>query len=307
MIKRTVEISREPAHLSVRNDQLVLKRNGDAVGQIPCEDVGVVLVDQPQTTYTHSALTRLADCGATVVLCGRDHLPVALVLPLADHSEVVWRINEQLAVKRPLKKQLWRQIVRAKIRGQAKNLAEGTAARKRLVQLAREVKSGDPKNAEAQAARIYWAQWLPGEEFRRDRDLPGVNAMLNYGYAVARAAVARALVAAGLLPAIGLHHCNRSNAFCLADDLVEPLRPMVDHRVRDMRQQGLEELTQQTKAELLRLLTDRVQVGDETGPLMVNLHRMVASLVKCFQGKTKRLEILKPVSEPDCENAKREN
>ncbi len=297
MIKRTVEISREPTHLSVRTDQLVLRRNGDAVGQIPCEDIGVLLVDHPQTTYTHAALARLADCGATVVLCGSDHLPNALVLPLADHSRVVWRINEQLSASRPLKKQLWQQIVRAKIRGQAENLEIGSPPRRRLAHLAREVKSGDPKNAEAQAAWVFWAHWLGGEEFRRDRDAPGLNAFLNYGYAVMRAAVARAVVAAGLLPALGLHHRNRSNAFCLADDLVEPLRPMVDRRVREMHLQGYDELTQDAKARLLELLADRVRMRDESGPLMVNIHRMVASLVSCYQGEAKRLQIPRGILE----------
>ena len=297
MIKRTIEISREPAHLAVRLGQLVLKRDGEVVGQIPCEDVGVVLVDHPQTTYTHTALAQLAECDATVVLCGRNHLPVAVVLPLADHSQIVWRLDEQLSAKRPLKKQLWRQIVRAKIRRQADNLVAESPPRRRLLQLAREVKSGDPKNVEAQAARVYWGHWLAEEEFRRNPDLPGLNAFLNYGYAVMRAAVARALVAAGLLPALGLHHRNRSNAFCLADDLVEPLRPMVDDRVRNMREQGYEELTQEAKAELLQLLADRVRVGKETGPLMVSIHRMVASLTRCYRGEAKRLEIPRPSAE----------
>ncbi len=297
MIKRTIEISQEPIHLCVRLNQLVLKRGGEVVGRIPCEDIGLVLVDHPQTTYTHAALTKLAECGTTVDLCGHDHLPAALLIPLADHSQVVWRLHEQLAVKQPLKKQLWRQVVREKIRGQAGNLETGSAARRRLEQLAREVKSGDTKNAEAQAARIYWSHWLAEEEFRRNPDLPGLNAFLNYGYAVMRAAVARALVGAGLLPALGLHHHNRSNAFCLADDLMEPLRPMVDDRVRDMRDQGYEDLHQEAKAELLRLLADPVRMGKETGPLMVNLHRMVASLVKCHQGKAKRLEIPRSLPE----------
>jgi len=250
-----------------------------------------VLVDHPQTTYTHAALARLADCGAAVVLCGRNHLPAAIVLPLADHSQVVWRIREQLSAKRPLKKQLWRQIVRAKIRGQAENLPEATAARNKLLALVHQVKSGDPANVEARAARLYWAHWLAEEEFRRNPDLPGTNAMLNYGYAVVRAAVARALVAAGLLPALGIHHSNRSNAFCLADDLMEPLRPLVDDRVRDLRERGCDELTPEAKVGLLQLLAERVRMGCDTGPLMVNLHRMTASLVKCFRGESKRLEI----------------
>ena len=295
MIKRIVEISRESAHLSSRLNQLVLKRDGQVVGQIPGEDIGVVLVDHPGVTYTHAALSLLADSNAAVILCGRDHLPNAIVLPMSDHTQVVWRIGFQLAVKRPLKKQLWRQLVRAKIRAQAENLPSGESSRAKLLALAAGVKSGDPTNVEAQAARIYWQHWTAEEEFRRDSDLPGTNAFLNYGYAVVRAAVARAIVAAGLLPALGIHHRNRSNAFCLADDLVEPLRPLVDDRVRGLRQTGYDELNQEAKAELLNLLVEEVRVAKETGPLMVNIHRMVASLVQCYQGKSKRLTIPRAV------------
>lgn len=321
MIKRTLEISREPAHLSVRDEQLVLKRDGQTVGQVPCEDIGVVLVDHPQTTYTHGALAKLAESDAAVVICGRDHLPAAILLPMADHSQVVWRLDAQLGVSRPLRKQLWRQLVVAKVQAQARNLSEELPAHRKLLALAREVRSGDPTNIEAQAARVYWNNWLGSvpnsasqgsvpnscsEElgtdplaphdplagiFRRDPDLPGLNSFLNYGYAVLRAAVARAIVAAGLLPSVGLHHCNRGNAFCLADDLMEPLRPLVDDRVRELHRQGYEELNQPAKAAILELLAERVRFGDEVGPLMVELHRYVASLVRCYTGEAKELEI----------------
>lgn len=297
VIKRTLEISREPAHLSVRNEQLVLKRDGQTIGKVPCEDIGVVLVDHPQTTYTHGALAKLAESDAAVVICGRDHLPAAILLPMADHSQVVWRLDAQLGISRPLRKQLWRQLVVAKIEAQARNLSPHLPALRKLLALAREVRSGDPTNIEAQAARVYWGNWLSpmAEEetpaFRRDPDLPGLNSFLNYGYAVLRAAIARAIVAAGLLPSVGLHHRNRSNAFCLADDLIEPLRPLVDDRVRELHRQGYEELNQPAKAALLEILSDRVRFGDEVGPLMVELHRYVASLVRCFQGNAKELEI----------------
>lgn len=300
MIKRTLEISREPAHLSVRNEQLVLKRDGETVGTVPCEDIGVVLVDHPQTTYTHGALAKLAESDAAVVICGRDHLPAAVLLPMADHSQVVWRLNAQLGVSRPLQKQLWRQIVVAKVRAQAANLPVELAAHRKLLALAREVRSGDPSNIEAQAARVYWANWLgplAAEEsaaFRRDPELPGLNSFLNYGYAVLRAAVARAIVAAGLLPSLGIHHRNRANAFCLADDLVEPLRPLVDDRVRELSRQGYEELNQPAKAALLEILAERVAIGngeENVGPLMVQLHRYVASLVRCFAGDERELQI----------------
>ena len=224
------------------------------------------------------------------MICARNHLPAGLLLPLGEHTEVVWRIHDQLAAKKPLKKQLWRQLVQVKIRAQAANLAADSPVRRKLLILAREVRSGDPANVEAQAARVYW-QALFGEAFRRNPDGDGANSLLNYGYAVLRAAVARAIVGAGLLPALGLHHANRGNAFCLADDLIEPLRPLVDARVRALAASDCVELNPKTKAVLLEILTAEVRVAEQTGPLLVALHRMVASLVHCYQGAAKRLEI----------------
>jgi CRISP-associated protein Cas1 len=289
MIKRTIEISREAAHVTVRLDQLTLERKGETVGSIPCEDVGVLVVDYPGTTYTHAALARLASAEAVVVICGRDHLPVGLLLPLADHTQVVWRLRDQLSISKPLCKRLWQQIVQQKIRAQAGNLSLGPA-RTRLLALARAVRSGDPQNAEAQASKVYWSAFFEGIAFRRDRDGGGPNPLLNYGYAVLRAAIARAIVAAGLLPSLGLHHANRSNAFCLADDLIEPLRPIMDRRVKKLVDGGAVELSQPTKAALLEVLASEVRIGDETGPLMVNLHRMVASLVRCYSGQARRID-----------------
>jgi CRISPR-associated protein Cas1 len=289
MIKRTIEISRESAHVTVRLDQLTLERNGEVVGSIPCEDIGLLMVDHPGTTYTHAALTRLAGADAAVVVCGRDHLPVGMLLPFADHTQVVWRVRDQLAVSRPLCKQLWKQIVQAKIRAQAANLSAGPP-RTRLLELARTVRSGDPLNAEAQAARVYWSAFFEGIAFRRSRYGAGPNPLLNYGYAVLRAAIARAIVAAGLLPALGLKHSNRSNAFCLADDLIEPLRPLVDRRAKELLDQGATELTQRVKAALLDILTWEVAICGQAGPLMVALHRMVASLVACYGGEAKLLD-----------------
>jgi CRISPR-associated protein Cas1 len=291
VIKHTVEISSQPAHVTVRRRQLVLQRGGETVGSIPCEDIGVVLVDHPATTYSHAALTALAASDAALIVCGADHLPSAILLPLVEHTQVVWRINDQIEVSRPLRKQLWKQIVQAKVRAQAENLAAGSAARAKLLDLARSVRSGDPMNIEAQAARVYWQAWRPDEAFRRDPAGRGLNALLNYGYAVVRAAVARALVAAGLLPALGIHHANRSNAFCLADDLMEPLRPLVDDRARDLFVQGYDSVTPEAKARLLELLAAPVLHADQKGPLMVQLHRTAASLVRCYRGESKTLEM----------------
>lgn len=294
MIKRTIEISREPLHLAVKLDQLQLWRSAPESGlvaSIPCEDIGLVVVDNAGATYSHDALARLIHFGAVVVLCNDKHLPSGLLLPLSDHTEVVWRLNEQIALRKPVCKQLWKQIVIAKIRAQAINLPEDSPARRRLLMLAHEVKSGDLTNVEAQAAKLYWSAWLcPETPFHRDPDCSqGINAMLNYGYAVVRAAVARALVSAGLHPALGLHHCNRGNALCLADDMLEPLRPLVERAVRTLSRVGQTVLDPASKRELLSLMTATVRVGDQTGPLMVGLHRTMASLVRCIQGQERRL------------------
>lgn len=303
MIKRTIEISREPAHLAVQRKQLIIKRDGDVVGSIPCEDLGVVVVDNLQTTYTHACLAALAESDAALVVCGRDHLPSAVLLPLSDHSQVVWRVNDQIAVKKPVHKRLWKQLIQAKIRAQADNLAVGSSAYKKLLAYAKDVKSGDPTNREAQAARVYWANWLiqpDGEisdvEFRRVRDGESPNSLLNYGYAIVRAAIARSLVSSGLLPSLGIKHSHRSNAFCLADDLIEPLRPLVDARVRELYWDGQTELDQPTKAMLLELLAAPVTTSGRQGPLMVALHSMTASLAKCYEGTADELEIPVPAT-----------
>ncbi|QDU73501.1 CRISPR-associated endonuclease Cas1 [Bremerella volcania] len=294
MIKRTVEISRESFHLGLRHKQLTLKREGDIVHTIPCEEIGMVVVDHPGTTYTHAALRHLAESDAAVVICGENHLPAAILLPLADHSQVVWRLNEQIEASKPLCKRLWQQIIRAKIDAQASILPKHCPGRRKLKALVPEVKSGDASNVEARAAKIYWQFWYPEVEFRRDPDSNGINSLLNYGYAIARAAIARAIVSAGLTPALGLHHRNRSNPFCLADDLIEPFRPMVDERVRELHRQGYESLTQECKGELLKLLSRQTTIVGESGPFMVHLHRMLGSLVRCLRKEQTTLEIPVP-------------
>jgi len=317
VIKRTIEISQRPVHLTVKAQQLLIQdREGDRaiLASAPCEDIGILLVEHCGTTYTHAALTALLSHDAAVVFCGRDHLPAGLLLPIGEHTQVVWRLHSQLAASKPLKKRLWRQIVQTKIRAQAANLLDGSLVRSRLLGMARRVRSGDPDNLEAQAARAYWAAWRdtlctadahglipcgadcgtgvsPVKSFHRDPDGPAPNNLLNYGYAVMRAAVARAIVSAGLLPTLGLKHVSRSNAFCLADDLVEPLRPMVDATVRELVRAGQTELDPATKRGLLELLTAEVTTGDQSGPLMVALHAMIASFVRCLEGDGKELDI----------------
>lgn len=315
MIRRTVEISRQPCHLAVRDGQLlVLSRTEppralpahpeNLAGRLPLEDLGVLMVDQRDTTYTHSVLVELAQHGGALVVCGPDHLPCGMFLPWSSNTELLGRLDAQLSASRPRRKRLWASLVAAKVRAQARNLDHAPDKRSHLLALARRVRSGDPTNVEAQAARAYWPAIfddLPTltPPFRRrpgDRAAPPPNNLLDYGYAVLRAAVARAIVSAGLLPALGLQHRQRSNPFCLADDLVEPLRPMVDARARALALQGRLCLDQPTKAELLTVLTATVRAAEVLGPLEVALTRYVASLVRALTGEAQRLDI--PVETP---------
>lgn len=319
VIKRTLEISREPSglHLATRDEQLLLLRRDPAevarrlpaqppnlAGQVPCEDIGVIMVDSRETTYSHTALCKLAEHGAAVVLCGHDHLPIGMFLPIATNSHLLTRLDAQLTASKPTLKRLWSSVVAAKVRAQAAALPSTAPnlpdTRLRLRQLARSIRSGDPDNVEATAAQFYWPlifgrSTFIQHPFRReagDRSAPAPNNLLDYGYAALRAAVARALVSAGLLPALGIKHRGRSNPFCLADDLMEPLRPMVDRRVRYLTERGDLTLDQSTKAEILQVLTDTTQHPDGTsGPLLVAMTRYVASFVRVLTGESEHLDI----------------
>jgi len=293
MIKQVVEISSAGTYLSVRYGQLVLKRDGSVVGRVPCEDVGVLLVDHRGVTYTHSVFTELLRYGAAVVVCGADHHPAGMFLPLEGHSLQSERFRQQAEVAKPVKKQLWKQIVRAKILHQAKVLGPDSEAYRALLLLGRKVRSGDPENIEAWASKKFWGEYLSAVSFRRAADGAPPNNMLNYGYMVMRAAVARALCSAGLLPALGIHHRNRYNAFCLADDMIEPFRGFVDAKVREICEgEGVvDELDQRIKARLLEVLYERVTIGGFRGPLMVGLHRTMASLQRCFAGEQRFLDL----------------
>lgn len=328
MIKRTVELSRSPSHLAVRDEQLLILRRTEPpkalsarpenlAGSIPCEDLGVLMVDERETTYSHSALVKLAEHGCALVVCGRDHHPAGMYLPISANTELLSRLDAQLSASKPTVKRLWAAIVSAKVQAQASALPPPIGdgpdrVRVRLLALARAVRSGDPENIEAQAAAMYWPEVFKRSTsvthpFRRragERENPAVlppNNLLDYGYAALRAAVARALVSAGLLPAIGIKHRGRSNPFCLADDLMEPLRPLVDVRVRWLAERGEMNLGQPVKAELLRVLTDEVRFGKGTdaidGPLLVQLSRYVASFVRVLTGEATGLIIPRAIGD----------
>lgn len=313
MIRRTVEISREPAHLATRDEQLLILRRDrepqrlparpdNLAGTVPMEDLGVLVVDERDTTYSHAALVKMAEHGAALVVCGRDHQPCGLYLPLSTNTQLLDRLDAQLSASRPTLKRLWQAIVIAKIRAQADNLGHDEAARTRLLALSRRVRSGDPDNLEATAAQRYWPSVFADiprltHPFRRrpgQRDAAPPNNLLDYGYAAMRAAVARAIISAGLLPALGIKHRRRDNPFCLADDLVEPLRPMIDWKVRSLCQKGQLGLDQPTKAELLLTLSAPVRIGDAVGPASVAIIRYIASFARVLAGEAEELDLPAP-------------
>ena len=293
MIKRIIEISQAKTYLSVKYGQLLIKQEGEQVSSIPCEDLGVLLVDHQGVTYTHSVFTELLQCGTAVVLCGGDHHPAGMLLPIESNSVQTERFRQQIEAKEPVKKRLWKQIVKAKIKHQAKLVGRDSDVYKTLMALRDRVRSGDPDNIEAQASRKFWPVYLQDITFHRDINGAPPNNMLNYGYMVMRAAVARALCSAGLLPSLGIHHRNRYNAFCLADDLLEPFRGFVESKVRDVYSDigPVDELEQSTKAKLLEVLYEEVSIGGFMGPLMVGLHRTMASLQRCFAGDQKKIDL----------------
>lgn len=294
MIRKTLEFSTPGTRLSVSHRQLVIARPDQPKVTRPIEDLGVVIVDDVRATYTQSVFLELLDAGATVLVSGRNHLPVGIMLPLDAHHVQTERHRAQVAAKEPVKKRVWQALIRAKIMQQAAVLTHFTGGHAGLAHMAGRVRSGDPDNLEARAAQRYWPR-LFGSVFRRDRDADGVNALLNYGYAVIRAAVARAIVAAGLIPTLGVHHRNRSNPFCLADDLFEPYRPYVDWRVKllvsDETSPPPDLSQKETRAALLSLFNETVQVDERRLPLLYAIQAGAASLCRALTGGDRSLAL----------------
>ncbi len=284
MIKRTVEISSGPIHLSIKHKQMLLKKNGET-NSIPVEDMGLLVLSNPAISYTHQLMYELLENNVAVLFCNRQHMPEGLLLPFEDNQLHQARLQIQAEVKKPLKKRLWQQVVREKISAQSSVLIQKHGKDDGLKLLMKKVKSGDPSNVEARAAKKYWKTLFMDSEFKRNYKLNDINALLNYGYAIIRAAVARSITAAGLHPSMGLHHHNQYNPYCLADDLMEPFRPLVDSVVYDqyLSNQSLEiEISKETKKPLLELLTTNMIVDDMKYPLLESLHIMASSLVGCY-------------------------
>jgi len=291
VIKRIIEISQARTYLSVKLGQLVVNQEG-VDKSIPCEDIGVVILNHPAITITNPALNTLLENGAVVLTCDRENMPSGIFMPLDSSHNMTEEVRYQVNAKEPLNNRLWKQIVKSKISHQAKVLSGNERAYGALKELGKQVKSGDRTNIEARAAKVYWKYFLGDEPFKRRRDGDSPNELLNYGYMIIRAAVARAICSAGLLSCVGIHHRNKYNGFCLADDLLEPFRGFAEQIVLDiwndssLKEQGL---SQQVRAKLLSVLFERIIVGDFTGPLLVALHRTCASLKRCYRGEHDKL------------------
>jgi CRISPR-associated protein Cas1 len=294
MLRKTLEFSTLGTRLSVAHRQLVIERPECPKATLPIEDIGVVIVDDVRATYTQAVFLELLAAGATVLVTGRDHLPAGMMLPLDAHHVQTERHRAQVEASEPVKKRIWQALVAAKIAQQAEVLAHFRGEHGGLAPMSKRVRSGDPDNLEAQAAQRYWPR-LFGTDFRRDRAADGANALLNYGYAVIRAAVARSIVAVGLIPSLGVFHSNRSNPFCLADDLLEPYRPYVDWRVRllvDEHDGVAPELDDRaTRAALLSLFNETVLVGDRRNPMLVAIQASAASLSRALTGGDRTLAL----------------
>lgn len=291
MIKRTLYFG-NPAYLKTSNNQLVVERKDEAPKSIPIEDVGLMILDHQQITISQALMAKLLANNVALITCNETHHPVGLLLTLDGHTLHSQRFQQQLDSSVPLKKQLWAQTVEAKIRNQAALLAERRIEHKYLLTLADTVKSGDTGNHEAKAAQYYWSRFFPDFlDFTRHRDGPPPNNLLNYGYAILRALVARALVGSGLLPVMGIHHRNQYNAYCLADDMMEPYRPYVDSVVYQLvRNHGrFLELTPGMKQQLLAIPALDVQIDGQTSPLMNAVTRTTSSLAKCFAGEQRKI------------------
>lgn len=309
MIKKTIYFG-NPAYLSLRQQQMVIKlpevetnesltdtfkRNAEVTK--PIEDIGIVVLDNRRITITQGLLEALLENNCAVITCDTRSLPVGMMLPLCGNTVQSERFRCQIDASIPLKKQLWQQTIKAKICNQAavlKSCCDMEA--KTMLRWADDVRSGDPDNIEGRAAAFYWKNIFNGIEgidsFTRDRKGVPPNNLLNYGYAILRAVVARALVSSGLLPTLGIHHHNRYNAYCLADDIMEPFRPYIDcfvHKI--VTEKGVEalELTKDTKAQLLSIPVMDVVIGGKRSPLMVGVSQTTASLFRCFNGEARKI------------------
>ncbi len=296
MLGRIVEVADDRRHLSMHRGFMVVQdTEGERkeLGQVPLDDIAAVIANAHGLSYTNNLLVALAERGAPFVLCAANHNTVGMLLPIEGNFEQSRRIDAQIAAGQPTHKRLWAAVVRAKLEQQAAALEAAGAPTAPLLALARKVKSGDPDNLEAQGARRYWGL-LFGDDFRRDQDGGGRNALLNYGYTVLRAATARAVIAAGLHPGIGLHHSHDNNAMRLVDDLMEPFRPVIDLKVWQLWRNQEREVTPESKRALVRTLYDDMQSDVGATPVTVCIQKLATSIAQIYLGQRDKPDLPLP-------------
>ena len=289
MIKRVLCFE-NPARLSLKLAQMVVELQ-DVTRTLPIEDIGVVILDHKQITITHALIDALLANNVAIVTSNDKHLPVGLMLPLDGNTLQSERFRAQIDASEPLKKQMWQQTIVAKILGQAHVLGTRLIKHNNMLKWAKDVRSGDPENMEARAAAFYWRNMFEKDAFIRDPQGLPPNNLLNYGYSIVRAMMARALVGAGLLPTLGIHHHSRYDAYCLADDIMEPYRPFVDMKVLEMWKNGgiTSDISSDQKRELLGITTMDVSISGHRSPMMLAIQTTAQSVQKCYSGEARKI------------------
>jgi len=293
MIKRTLYFG-NACYLRKKNDQLLIDFSEEEKESItiPIEDIGIIILDHFQITITHALMMALSENNTAIICCNNSHLPYSLLLPMHGHHAFTEKMESQIESSLPLRKNMWQQTVVAKIRNQAFLLNSIGEDPRRLMRMAEKVKSGDPENMEGQASAYYWDRiFVTTEKFIRNRYGAPPNNLLNYGYAVLRSVIARNLLASGLFLALGIHHHNKYNPYCLADDIMEPYRPFVDALILEIikEYEDIEEITTDIKKRLLSIPATDILIEKVRSPLMVGAQRTTASVAACFEGKTRKI------------------
>jgi len=293
MIKRTLYFS-NPCSLRKKDMQLVIcypEEEGKNDISVPLEDIGMVILDNPQITFTNALVMSLNENNTAVIICNSSHMPLGLMLPMFTNTVFSEKLQTQLHASIPLKKNLWKQTISAKIRNQTALLRKEGIDVKKMDFYLKKITSGDRGNIEGRAAAYYWDNLFGSKVFLRHRFGEPPNNLLNYGYAILRAMMARSIIASGLLPSLGIHHRNKYNPYCLSDDLMEPYRPYVDSVVLEIAREtpDLEEMTTDIKKKLLQIPIIDIIIEDKVSPLMVGIQRTTASLASCYEGETRKI------------------
>lgn len=293
MIKRTLYFG-NPCALRKKDMQLLIsypEEKGKEEISVPLEDIGMVILDNPQITFTNALAMSLNENNSAVISCDSSHMPLGLMLPMFSNTVFSAKLHAQLQASIPLKKNLWKQTVAAKISNQAALLRKEGIDTKKMDFYLKKITSGDAGNVEGRAAAYYWDNLFGSKMFLRHRSGEPPNNLLNYGYAILRAIVARSIIASGLLPSLGIHHRNKYNPYCLADDIMEPFRPYADSLVLNIAREtpSLEELTTEIKKKLLQIPVIDIVIDGKKSPLMVGIQRTTASLASCYEGETRKI------------------